>query len=54
MEWLFGAAAVPLLLCGAMCIGGAAVAAIASRRNKAGAAKSDTRQELPERVPTHS
>jgi hypothetical protein len=33
MEWLFGAALAPLVVCGAMCLGGMAVAAIAHRRS---------------------
>lgn len=32
MEWLWGAAALPLLACGAMCLGGMALAAIGLRR----------------------
>lgn len=33
MEWLFGAALLPLVLCGAMCVGGAVLAAIGLRRS---------------------
>lgn len=32
MEWLFGLAILPILLCGVMCLGGMAVAAIGLRR----------------------
>lgn len=32
MEWLFGLAILPLLLCGLMCVGGMALAAIGLRR----------------------
>ena len=32
MEWLFGFAFVPALLCGVMCTGGAVLGAIAVRR----------------------
>lgn len=32
MDWLWGAALLPLLACGAMCIGGMALAAVGLRR----------------------
>lgn len=32
MEWLFGLAVLPLLLCGAMCAGGALLAFLGIRR----------------------
>lgn len=34
MEWLFGLAILPALLCGLMCLGGMAVAAIGLRRSR--------------------
>lgn len=35
MEWLLGAALLPLLACGLMCVGGFALAAIGLRRRDA-------------------
>jgi hypothetical protein len=35
MEWLFGLAFVPILLCGLMCVGGMALAALGVRRGTA-------------------
>jgi len=32
MSWLFGAALLPFLLCGAMCLGGALLAVLGLRR----------------------
>lgn len=32
MEWLFGLALLPLVVCGAMCAGGVVVAVLAGRR----------------------
>jgi len=32
MSWLFGAALLPFLLCGAMCLGGMLLAALGLRR----------------------
>ena len=32
MEWFFGVAALPLLMCGLMCVGGIALAALGLRR----------------------
>lgn len=32
MDWIWGAALLPLLACGAMCIGGMALAAVGFRR----------------------
>lgn len=34
MEWLFGLAILPALLCGLVCLGGMAVAAIGLRRSR--------------------
>lgn len=41
MEWLLGLALVPLLLCGLMCVGGMALAAVGFRRNAAQRPRSD-------------
>lgn len=35
MEWLFGLAILPLVLCGLMCVGGMALAAMGMRRGTA-------------------
>ncbi len=35
MEWIAGAALLPLLMCGVMCVGGVALAAVGLRRNQA-------------------
>lgn len=35
MEWLLGLAFVPILLCGLMCVGGMALAAVGLRRTTA-------------------
>ena len=32
MDWIWGAALLPLLACGAMCVGGMALAAVGLRR----------------------
>lgn len=34
MDWLWGAALLPLVACGAMCIGGMALAAVGLRRGR--------------------
>ncbi len=34
MNWLFGAALLPFLLCGAMCLGGMLLAALGLRRGR--------------------
>jgi hypothetical protein len=34
MEWLFGLAVLPLLMCGAMCLGGVAAAVLGVRRRR--------------------
>lgn len=34
MEWIAGAALLPLLVCGAMCAGGILLAAVGLRRNQ--------------------
>ena len=34
MEWIAGAALLPLLLCGLMCVGGVALAAVGLRRTQ--------------------
>ena len=34
MEWIAGAALLPLLMCGLMCVGGIALAALGLRRNQ--------------------
>lgn len=36
MEWLWGAALLPLLFCGLMCVGGVAIAAVPLRRGTRG------------------
>ncbi len=36
MEWLFGLALLPALLCGLMCIGGVVLAAVGLRRTTTG------------------
>jgi len=41
MEWLFGLAILPLLLCGLMCVGGMVLAAVGVRRSTARRACSD-------------
>lgn len=55
MEWLLGLAFLPVLLCGLMCVGGMALAAVGLRRTTArrtccdeptGAATAD-RQQVP-------
>lgn len=57
MEWLFGLAILPILLCGIMCLGGMALAAIGLRRSTAGRAGIDgprpTDAADDERVTTH-
>ena len=35
MEWLFGLAIIPMLLCGVMCVGGIVLAALGVRRGAA-------------------
>ncbi len=35
MEWVFGLAILPVLLCGLMCIGGMVLAAVGLRRSNA-------------------
>ena len=46
MDWLWGAALLPLVTCGAMCIGGMALAAVGlRRRSRAGAGSDDQRSE---------
>lgn len=40
MEWLWGATLLPFLVCGAMCVGGAVLAAVEIRRNKQAACHS--------------
>lgn len=35
MEWIAGAALLPLLMCGVMCVGGLLLAAVGLRRNQA-------------------
>ena len=35
MEWIAGAALLPLLMCGVMCVGGVLLAAFGLRRNQA-------------------
>ena len=35
MEWIAGAALLPLLLCGLMCVGGVLLAAVGLRRTQA-------------------
>lgn len=41
MEWLLGLALAPILLCGLMCVGGMALAAVGFRRNAARRPRSD-------------
>jgi len=44
MDWLWGAALLPLVACGAMCIGGMALAAIGLRRASSSDGSSDDRR----------
>jgi hypothetical protein len=50
MSWLFGAALLPFLLCGAMCLGGMLLAALGLRRgtrNESHAPRHETQAARP-------
>ena len=50
MSWLFGAALLPFLLCGAMCLGGMLLAALGLRRgtrNESAAPRRETQTAPP-------
>lgn len=55
MEWLFSLALLPILLCGLMCVGGMALAALglrrgASRRSGRGGSATGSAHEEPAEV----
>lgn len=55
MEWLVGAALLPLLLCGLMCVGGVALAMLGFRRRDAAGRKACCdHDEMGDRIPEGS
>jgi hypothetical protein len=47
MSWLFGAALLPFVLCGAMCLGGALLAALGVRRGARGRSDTPDSENVP-------